>query len=323
MNVLEVPEDLSSQTLELNEFIQELDPTLSAAFELLESRLDCLRLLTARLERQGVLNSVNLVGVQEWFREQIAPWLLQSRLMHRATTWPEGYPGDYVTLEAVYFNQPSSEGLAGLLDRYFLTRTLAVAVRSRRNELARLLTERAQAESGTGRWLNLACGPCRELTLILRDAAASKVYCVDSDPNALTYAASLLNSSSDWPFEFVAENAYRFINPQRTIQHYGSLSTIYSAGLFDYIATDKLIPIISALYQALAPSGAMIAPFKDCTRYETFDYHWLTKWTYFYQRDEHEFAEIFQRAGIPKSLVSVRRDQSGVLLFYTLTKTDA
>jgi len=317
-----VPQELSAQVHELNRFVQELDPESDRAYELLESRLDGIRLLTARLERQGVVNSSNSESLRDWFKAQVAPWLMQSRLMHRATTWPEGYPGDFVTLESVYAREASGQGLARLVDQYFLSRTLAVAVRSRRNELAKILEERARIEGGAGRWLNIACGPCRELTLILDRAAASVVYCVDSDPNALKHAASLLERGTNWYFEFIEENAFRFVNAKRTVQRYGSLSTIYSAGLFDYIATDKLVPIIAALYEALAPGGALIAPFKDRDHYETFDYHWLAKWTYFYQRRKVEFDEVFRLADVPESAIKVTRDESGVLLFYVITKPE-
>jgi hypothetical protein len=64
--------------------------------------------------------------------------------------------------------------------------------------------------------------------------------------------------------EFLAENAYRFANPKRNATRFGDFSTIYSAGLFDYIPSDRLSTLIAALYQSLGTGGMLIAPLKGC-----------------------------------------------------------
>jgi hypothetical protein len=54
--------------------------------------------------------------------------------------------------------------------------------------------------------------------------------------------------------------------------------------------------------------------------YEAFDYHWFTKWHFFYQRNEADFRAVFSDAGIPPNAMSVERDETGVLLFFTIRK---
>jgi hypothetical protein len=236
----------------------------------------------------------------------------------RGRTWPEGYPGGYKTLEGVYANSPSGDGVARHIDRYFLSRMLAVAVRSRCRLLTKLLDQRACEEAPGAKWLNLACGPCRELLALAAPTDGRTIYCVDSDKNSLDYAKELLADRPLGDRHFVTENAYRFVNAKRTTERYGEFSTIYSAGLFDYIPGDKLSPLLRGLYDSLASGGLFITPFKDINRYETFDYHWFVKWHYFYQRTEADFRAVFADAGIPDSEISAQRDDTGVLLFFSI-----
>ena len=77
---------------------------------------------------------------------------------------------------------------------------------------------------------------------------------------------------------------------------------------------------MGSLYQSLAPNGLLIAPLKDRCRYETFDYHWGARWSFFLQRDESDFRAIFAEAGIPHDAIAVERDDSGVILFFTVRK---
>ena len=53
------------------------------------------------------------------------------------------------------------------------------------------------------------------------------------------------------------------MNAGRTVEQYGRPTTVYSAGLFDCIPDDKLAPLLRGLYDAMAPGGLFIAPFKD------------------------------------------------------------
>ena len=183
-----------------------------------------------------------------------------------------------------------------------------------------LFRSRSREESAGASWLNLACGPCRELLHLPAAKAERRIVCVDSDSNALDYARRLLDDKPAGACQFVEENAYRFSNAKRTIDRYGQFSTIYSAGLFDYIPSDKLAQLLRGLHDSLAPGGLLLAPFKDQDRYETFDYHWFLKWHYFFQRSESEFWDVFAQAGIPKGAIKVERDATGVLLFFSVRK---
>jgi len=260
-------------------------------------------------------DSDSIRSFQDEFREDTNTIVKGHRWLTHARTWPEGYAGDYKMLEFVY-NDPEDNDF---WTRYIRQTTLAVAVRCRIRRLSELLTARARMP---GNWLNVACGPCRELLDVpAREDKLGTIYCLDQDENALEYAKSLLRDSPNADnLSFVAGNALRLVNSAATQKKYGPLTTIYSAGLFDYLPSDGLVKLINGLYEALAPSGLLIMPFKDTERYDTFDYHWLFKWHYFLQRTETDFVKIVQDAGIPDDKWTTERDDSGVIIFFLATK---
>ena len=61
--------------------------------------------------------------------------------MKRAFEKPRGYSGDYLVLEAIYNKHPLSKGLGEYYDRDFLNNPYAVALRSRKDRLRKMLHE--------------------------------------------------------------------------------------------------------------------------------------------------------------------------------------
>jgi len=291
------------------------DPNL---YEIFLTRFAYVKTVTQMIDARMADDPEGLKELQQWFRQETDPLFQKSPLVTRARTWPEGYPGDFLTLEAIYNNAPWAErGLGNFLDRYFLSRTLAVAVRSRLQKLTSLLNYRAKDEVGPSNWLNVACGPCRELLSIPREDKR-KIWGVDQDENSLAYAEDLLQRKHN--AEFRKLNAFRLVNTEKTVEQFGELTTIYSVGLFDYIDTDPLTRLIGGLYRALAKDGVLIASFKDKIRYDTFDYHWFISWHYFLQRSEAECHDLLENAGIPRAKTTMVRDDSGVILFFICSK---
>lgn len=289
-------------------------------YELIETRLEYLKCLIREIQAQFHDDPAYLTYLRNWFNQQTEAAFSKSTLMYRARAWPEGYPGDHITLEAIYTGQTDCQGVGKALDQYFLSRTLAVAVRSRLRTLTRLLVERATVETVAARWLNLAAGSCRELLAVPPAAPPRRILCIDSDPKALHYAARLLNERSGDAITFKPDNAFRLIDARRNVERYGEFTTIYSAGLFDYVKSEHLVRLLAGLYGTLARGGILIAPFKDAARYETFDYHWLVNWHFFIQRSEDQIRRLFAAAGVPPEYLKVTRDDSGVILFFVAIK---
>ncbi|MDA8169982.1 MAG: PilZ domain-containing protein [Nitrospiraceae bacterium] len=256
------------------------------------------------------------------FRNKTNPFFSKSYFMNHARTWPKGYPGDYKILEGIYRNMPLSEGLGWLLDSYFLSTTLAKAVRERLSWIKGMLQKEFEARKGP-RVLNIACGSTRELFELaprIKESEA-EMTCVDLDSDAIDFVLNRL-SYTDIVHQIKMRkyNALRMVNHEKNIKEFGSQDIIYSIGLFDYLTDDVLVRLLKALYLTLNPGGKLVAGFKDCRRYETQDYHWLVDWNAFYQRTEEESRILIEKAGISEKCVEIDRDRSGVIIFYTLQK---
>jgi extracellular factor (EF) 3-hydroxypalmitic acid methyl ester biosynthesis protein len=314
-----IPQALTNKTQDLLAALKTCNGSRDYSYEVVEAQLSSMKYFVQDLERKWHRSTDEADATRAWFRTEAAPVLQTGRLMRRANVWPEGHPGDYITLEAVYENRPEGDGLPLHLDRYFLSRTLAVALRARLRKLAEILNRRALEDVDDNNWLNLACGSCREL-LNVPPRAGRNIHCLDSDQNALNFAKTLIGERTGERIAFHAENAFRLLDARRNIERFGLFTTIYSAGLFDYLKDDQMVRLLSGLRESIANGGMLIAPIKDARCYETFDYHWLVKWDYFLQRQESDFLRILVSAGFSESDISTERDESGVIVFFLVRR---
>ena len=92
----------------LTDFLASPQRAAPDQFEVVESRLDSFRFFLRTIHE---LSPDSLPATQDWFRARTEHWFSRSPMMSRGRTWPEGYPGDYRTLEAVYANEPAGEGV--------------------------------------------------------------------------------------------------------------------------------------------------------------------------------------------------------------------
>jgi extracellular factor (EF) 3-hydroxypalmitic acid methyl ester biosynthesis protein len=260
------------------------------------------------------------------FREKTNPILSKSYLINRARTWPQGQQGDYKTLEYAYKNTPLSEGIGHYLDLYLLNSDLAPAVRNRIKKLEDLLRDEISMRQKPS-VLNIACGSCREVFELAPEIEKSgaKVTCIDLDNDALSFAANRLSYTNISPLtsnqvKLRKYNALRMFDHELNMSEFGMQDIIYSVGFFDYLESDFLSRLLKASYTLLNPGGKLIASFKDASRYRHQDYHWIVDWDGFLQRYEEDFMSVFSEAQIPFSAITEMREETGVIVFYVITK---
>jgi len=260
------------------------------------------------------------------FRGNTNPMLSKSYAVNRVRTWPQGYQGDYKTLESVYRNTPLSEGIGYYLDLCCLNFSLAVGIRNRLKKLENILRDELQSRMSPS-VLNIACGSCREVFELATDIEQSgaKFTCIDLDNDALAFAANRLSYTNISPVTsdqvlLRKYNAVRMFDHEMNMNEFGMQDIIYSVGLFDYLPTDFLTNLLGALYKMIKPGGKLIASFKDATRYRSQEYHWIFDWDGFLQRNEKDFRNILFDAGIPSSAITETREESGVIIFYLIEK---
>ena len=262
-------------------------------------------------------------AAQVAFRDKTEPIISKSYGASRVRTWPQGYQGDYKTIEFIYRNTPMSEGIGYYIDKYVLSATLAVGVRERMRKLAELLkTEMTNRQHP--KVLDIACGSCRELHEIVPEIEKARAHfkCIDLDSDALDFALNRLSYAglSADRAEFIQYNALRMFDYETAASAFGMQDIIYSVGYFDYLADDFLMKLLRTLYMLLNPGGKLIAAFKDANRYRSQLYHWFADWDGFLQRTDDDFVRLFRRAEIPSSALTMTRVKSGSIIFYIATK---
>ncbi|HEY6010592.1 MAG TPA: class I SAM-dependent methyltransferase [Nitrospirota bacterium] len=270
-----------------------------------------------------VTDKTAIKAAQVAFRDRTEPIMVKSYGANRARTWPQGYQGDYKTIEFLYRNTPMSEGIGYYLDKYMLSSTLAVGVRERMQKLAELLKVELVNRIAP-KVLDIACGSCREVHEIVPEIETSRAHfkCIDLDSDALDFALNRLSYAglSQERAEFIQYNALRMFDYETALSAFGEQDIIYSVGYFDYLPDDFLAKLLNTLYQMLTPGGKLIAAFKDANRYRSQAYHWIADWDGFLQRTESDFERMFRQADIPDSSLSMTRVKSGSIIFYTATK---
>ena len=172
--------------------------------------------------------------------------------------------------------------------------------------------------------LDIACGSCREISHLVPEIKKSEasIKCIDLDPDALDFAMNRLSFAGLSPdsISFIKYNALRMFDIDIAKAEFGEQDIIYSVGYFDYLPDDFLVKLLRSLYALLNPGGKLIAAFKDADRYRAQEYHWIADWDGFLQRTEKDFERILGEAGIPATAMTMTRDRTGVIIFYSATK---
>lgn len=257
------------------------------------------------------------------FKERFFPHALESNFGKRAIQWPEGYPGDHITLEYLYKGFPDSESLFGkYVDLYLVSRHLGVGVRERKNMLSKIIEDYIFSND-CKTILNIGCGSCRELydIGIKLNSFDGEISCLDFDENALDFSKkTLVSRSIDIDnISFVKMNVLKLTNSTFMRNNLGSFDLIYSAGLFDYIQDKGLKRIFNSLYENLNEGGMIIAPFKDINEYDVFDYHWLANWDAFFLRTKDEVTSLINES-INQTSMEILPSSSRAINFYIIKK---
>lgn len=240
---------------------------------------------------------------------------------------PFGYAGDFKIIDDIYKNNPTTTGFDRLFDNYFQMSAISVAVRNRKEDFKRLVTNFIKDKrSRKLKIMDLASGPCRDVKEILcSDSALCKNVifdCYDADERAINYAKELLFS---YPrVNFFKINAVKIaLNKNINSIIDKRYDFIYSTGLFDYFSERVCIGLVGNLKKILNSDGVMaIANVKD--KYSNPSVHymeWAGDWNLVY-RDEEEFKNIFIEAGFKKNELKIEYEQQGIIQYIIASKNN-
>lgn len=239
---------------------------------------------------------------------------------------PFGYAGDYKIIENIYENSPKTIGFERLYDNYFLHSTISIAVRNRKDDFKKILSNFLTAKSSEVAVMDLGCGPIREVVELARENPElfnrSFFDFYDSDENALNFASQQLGRQSK--VAFVKENVIRFALKKDISAAVGKkFDLIYSTGLFDYFDDCVVVRLVKNLRQLLKPGGILaISDVRD--KFSNPSVHfmeWVGDWSLIY-RDDDTFRNLFIEAGFSAKDLKIDYEKQGVLQYILATNRD-
>lgn len=239
---------------------------------------------------------------------------------------PFGYSGDFKIIDDIYQNQVRTSGFDRLWDSWFQQLAASSAVRERKEDFKKIILDFVKERKNKNlRFMNLACGPMREIKELLKidtNGFFSKVIfdCYDFDIRALNYAKQILDNPEN--VNFFQKNAIRMALKRDIKKEIPwNYDLIYSTGLFDYLDERIAVRLVNNLKKLLKPDGIMaISNFRDkYSNSSSIWMEWIGEW-YLVYRTEPEFEQIFLNAGFSPKQIQIILQSSKVMQYSFLIK---
>ena len=248
-------------------------------------------------------------------QRELHPYLLLTRVVERIYSKPRGYAGDFQTIEWMYRNQPGGFGIVGpLIDRAFLERPAARAVRNRRGLLA---GEIAGAVEKGGRVTSLACGPAEEIFDVfagLADPARLKATLIDIDFEALALVSNRAEREGIHShLRFLQGNLVHFATG-RADAKLAPQDLIYSIGLIDYFSDRFVIALLDWIHDHLRPGGKVVLGNFHPRNPDRALMEQVLDWKLVH-RTEDDMHRLFRASRFAAPCSEIRFEEAGVNLF--------
>lgn len=276
-------------------------------------------------ENQTKQGEISIYKLRKIFEKRYRKHFLHGDYLTWCFSKPFGYAGDFKLIDDIYQNNPSTTGLARLLDDYFMQTVTAKSIRVKKEDFKKIIYEFIKtSHEAPLRIMNLASCPAREIKELLEmDRGFSRSVqfdCVDSSEKALEYAQKLLSGYTD--VTFTKRNVIRMALKQdirsEISQEY---DLIYSMGLFDNLDETIATKLIANLKKLLKPDGQLLV--SGCLEKNinpaAYLLEWVTEWNMIY-RSRDEIKQIFLNGGFGESQINLIPQESGVLQYVIAKK---
>jgi hypothetical protein len=207
------------------------------------------------------LSENNLIYLKNYFRKYLNPYWLQGEISNRVIKTPNGYHGDYLTMELMYRNQfEGKTTLGSLLHKYVINDRSSQSVRLRRKYFAKKITTIIK-NSKNSAILSIASGPATEIEDVLRKGLSpQKIVLLDQDSAALNYSINKLKNYLPSTTELIVieSSIINLIrNKKNILQGIGPFDYIFSAGLYDYLSDILAKKLTRFLFENLNQKGCL------------------------------------------------------------------
>lgn len=244
----------------------------------------------------------------------------KSSFINRIQNWPEGYQGDYLTIERIcsspeiktYYN------IEDYLERYALNCSISQQHRNKIQIQAMNILEKLNSKNAS--ILICACGSAYDLRMIqscINVENDNKIVLNDMDINALNYSKLFLSERTLEKTEFDKGNIVTTL--KNIHKNYDSFSLILFGGLFDYLTDKQIVFSLKASYSQMRKGGKIL--FTNIALNNPFG-HWIEicgNW-HLIERSERHNIKLCEMAGIEAKKVKQYKDYSGLTNIVEIVK---
>jgi len=260
-----------------------------------------------------------------WSAEGIREHLAASRrvfassaFMRRCQDWPRGYAGDFETIE--YLVAGANHSRPGTLGWHIEEILLhSPVVQQHRNKLNYQSLEIASTlmRSKAARVLSIACGGCLDWIPILPQLNdfAGEIVLNDVEAAALQLAERRLRSATT-RYRITPGNIIRLA---KRLANCPPFDLIVAGGLFDYLPNTAIVVLLRELQDLLTAGGILLFtniaednPWRHLMEYGS---NWNLN-----GRSEDRVLEICRQAGIPRCIVTIKREPTRLTLITTVAR---
>jgi extracellular factor (EF) 3-hydroxypalmitic acid methyl ester biosynthesis protein len=277
----------------------------------------------AEFERQCGKDEEKIYKMKHLFIEKCRDLIRLGRYSRHVIDKPFGYQGDFLIIDEIYKNNPSTVGIERCMDNYFLKADASIATRNRKEDFKKHLAAFVSRQAKRNiKILDLASGPCTDIVEFFDQTPAIPkdltMICLDHDQHAIDYAKKkIISKDFQRQVQFLQKNAIKLALTKNIKSHMPEqYDLIFSTGLFDYLDEKISTRLIRNLKELLAPQGMLIiSNYRD--KWSNASRHfmeWGGDWELVY-RTEDDFLGLFLAAGFPKKQLSLEYEPLKVMQY--------
>lgn len=261
------------------------------------------------------------LGINElWIKLALRPVMeiMSTDFACRAREWPRGYPGDFETIDYLYFKQNNHpiNSLKWLVEEYFYALPITQQHRNKVTHQASLIKD-ALLKNKNAKIAVLAFGGGIDLSLCeeaIKDSSAT-IYINDQDEDAIKKTLCRCNTIVDrlHPLEMDIVRALRRLSKDP------GFDLIVAGGVFDYLNNKISIHLIHTAYQILKKQGQFLFTNISNDNAIRVGMEYILNW-HLIMRSKEDIYSLCNAAGVHHEGVSIRRDDTNLTFLIQLSK---
>jgi len=281
-------------------------------------------LLDQKIGHSSSVDNQNKDKIGYMVEKELLPYILLSKTMKQAYTKPNGYAGDFKTINGIANRENSQrKDIGQLIDEGFYDLPPAKSVRNRRQLIANEIINLIDKNEGEGLKVTvLSAGPALEIFDVfdqIKDPKQLTVTLIDSDTRALAHV-------QDKRDELGLKSRIRLVSESPVLLALGRSKVdvknqhlVYSMGLTDYFRDRSFHHLLNFCYDILTPGGkVIIGNYHTETATQTF-LKYVLKWDLIY-RTEDDFNRLCSKSKFAKPCDRIVFDNEGIDMFGECTK---